>query len=308
MVGLTATPVVGTVPIPALHTGPEFGAFVLLPLGAVTTPPPSPPPSPPPVAPRIDAVSPPAGPASGGVTVTLTGAGFVPGATVQMGGVAATAVVVPNSSTLSFIAPPHAPGTVDIVVTSAGQQATRAAAFRYDPLPPALDPASISGSQISLRWQAGAGTPVHGYGVVGGRAPGVIEFGPFVMGLATSLAAVVGPGTYYARVLADTDWGLLTSNEVGFTVGASALPSPPALAPAVINGRVVSLTWSVASGAASYVVVARLSPGGAPIATLPVVGTTLTVTAPPGQYYVTVVGANGQGVGVESNQIVVTVA
>ena len=63
-----------------------------------------------------------------------------------------------------------------------------------------------------------------------------------------------------------------------------------------------------AQAAASYVVVARLSPSGAPVATLPVAGATLTVTAPPGQYDVTVVGANGQGVGVESNQIVVTVA
>ena len=116
MTGLTAAPLVGTVPIAATHTGPEFGAFVLLPLGAATTPPP-------PAALRIDAVSPPAGSAAGGVTVTLNGGGFAPGATVQIGGVAATTVVVPNSSTASFVAPPHAPGPVDIVVTSAGQQA-----------------------------------------------------------------------------------------------------------------------------------------------------------------------------------------
>jgi hypothetical protein len=301
---LTAAPPIGNAPIVPAHTAPQFGAFVLLPLGPVTLPPP-PPPSPATL--RIDAVSPPAGPAAGGLTVTLTGSGFAPGASVQMGGFVATAVVVPNSTTVSFIAPPHAPGVVDIVVTAAGQQATSAAAFRYDPAAPVLNPATMSGNQVSLRWQAGASTPVRGYGIVAGRSPGANEFGPFALGLATSLAAAVGPGAYYARVLADTDWGLLTSNEVGFTVGASALPSPPTLSPAAISGRVVSLTWSAASGAGSYVVVARSSPGGAPIATLPVAGTTLTVTAPPGHYYVTVVGANGQGVGAESNQIAVTV-
>jgi hypothetical protein len=302
MTGLTAAPPIGNAPIVPPHTAPQFGAFVVLPLAPVTPPPP-----PPPAAPRIDTVSPPAGSAAGGLAVTLTGSGFAPGASVQVGGVAATAVVVPNGSTVSFIAPPHAPGSVDIVVASAGQQATRPAAFRYDPVAPALNPATVSGSLVSLRWQAGTSTPVRGYAIVAGRAPGVNEFGPFALGPATTLAAAVAPGTYYARVLADTNWGLLASNEVGFTVGAAVLPSPPTLAPAAQNGRVVSLSWSGATGATSYVLVARLSSAGAPVATLPVAGTTLTVNAPPGQYFVTVVGVNGQGIGPESNQIVVTV-
>ena len=42
MTGLTAAPPIGNAPIVPLHTAPQFGAFVLLPLGA--TPPPTPPP------------------------------------------------------------------------------------------------------------------------------------------------------------------------------------------------------------------------------------------------------------------------
>ncbi len=304
MTGLTAAPLVGTVPIAATHTGPEFGAFVLLPLGAATTPPPPPPPA----ALRIDAVSPPAGSAAGGVTVTLNGSGFAPGATVQIGGVAATTVVVPTSSTASFVAPPHAPGPVDIVVTSAGQQATRAAAFLYDPVAPTLDPASISASHISLRWRAGAATPVRGYGVVAGRSPGASEYGPFLMGQATALAATVPPGTYHVRVLADTPWGILTSNEIAFAVGLEAVPPAPSLAPAAVAGRTVTLSWTTVQGnPTGYVVVARYAATGPPIATLPVAGTSLTVAAPPGVYLVSVVAVNAAGVGAESNQIVVAV-
>jgi hypothetical protein len=301
MTGLTAAPVIGTAPVPAMHTGPEFGAFVLVALGAPTTPPP-------PAAPRIDAVSPAASSAAGGVTVTLTGAGFAPGATVQIGGVAATAVVVPNSSTVSFIAPPHAPGPVDIVVTSSGLQAVRTAAFRYDPARPALDPATVSGSQVALHWRAGPGTPVRGYGVVAGRSPGGSDFGPFLAGQATTMAATAPPGMYHVRVLADTPWGILTSNEIAFAVGLEAVPAAPALAPATVAGRTVTLSWTAGAGnPTGYVVVARYLATGPPIATLPVTNTRLTVAAPPGVYLVSVVALNAAGVGLESNQIVVAV-
>ena len=303
MAGLTATPVVGNAPIQPGHTGPEFAAFVLLPLG-----PPAPPPPPPPSAPRIDAVSPPSGPADGGLGMTISGSGFAAGATVLVGGAAATSVVVPNSNTISLVVPAHAPGTVDVAVTSGGQQAVRAAAFRYDPESPRLGPAVVVGSQVQLHWQAGGGTPVRGYALIASTAPGGSEFGPFPMGLATTTSAIVAPERYYVRVLADTAWGVLSSNEIAVVVGAPALPGTPMLSPASVSGRTVTLSWSAASGSpTAYVVVARYSAAGSPIATLGVAGTTLTVTAPPGTYVVSVVAVNAQGPGAESNQVVVTV-
>ncbi len=319
MTGLTAAPVIGNAPIQPGHTSAEFGAFVLLPLGVAPPPPPPPAPPPPPgppapppppappAAPRIDSVTPHTGQALGGLAVTLTGAGFVSPATVLVGGTPATAVVVPNSSTLSMIVPPHTPGVVDVVVTTAGQQVVRASAFTYEPMAPVLHPVTITGDQVSLQWQAGPGTPVRAYGVVAGHSPGATHFGPYLLGLGNSLSATVGPGTYYARVLADTAWGVLTSNEVGFVVGLPGLPSPPTLAPASISGQTVSLSWTAVAGSGGYVVVARSTAAGPPIATLPVAGTALSIAAPPGVYLVSVVAVNGYGVGAESNQIVVTV-
>jgi hypothetical protein len=299
MTGLTAAPVIGAVPIQPGHTGPEFGAFVLLPLGTAAAPVPVPL--------RVDAVSPASGPAGGGLAVTLSGSGFAPGASVHFGGVPAATVVVSNTTSLTAVAPPHGPGPVDVVVGAGGQQAGRPAAFRYDPVPPVLHAASIAGRRLSLGWQAGAATPVRAYGLVAGRAPGATEFGPFPLGAATTLSVEVAPGTYFVRILADTSWGLLTSNEIAVPVGVEASPGAPALSAPAIDGRQVTLTWLPSGPPSGYVVVARLTPAGPPVAVLPVGATSISVAAPPGTFYVSVVAVSAGGVSPESNQITVVV-
>ena len=74
-------------------------------------------------------------PSSGGTSggpVRLTGTGFMAGATVTFGGVAATSVSVVSPTTITALRPAHAPGAVDVVVTSLdGQVATLAGGFTY---------------------------------------------------------------------------------------------------------------------------------------------------------------------------------
>jgi IPT/TIG domain len=60
------------------------------------------------VAPTVASVSPDNGPFNGGTSVTITGTGFVNGATVTFGGVAATSVVVVDSTTITCIVPAQA--------------------------------------------------------------------------------------------------------------------------------------------------------------------------------------------------------
>ena len=252
--------------------------------------------------------SPAIGGAGGGINVTLSGAGFGAGATVGFGGVAATGVVVNSASSITVTAPPHQPGPVDVVVATGGQTATKTAAFLYQPVPPVLLPMSATGSTLRLEWMPGSSTPALGYYVIGGARPGGSEYGPFPMGLTTSAAATVAPGTYYARVVADTAWGPLYSNEVSAVVGAAAVPPAPTLAPASVSGSTVTLSWSAPPGGPyTYAAVARASAGGPPIAILPVNGLGFSVSAPPGRYYVTVVALNPYGPSAESNQIVVNV-
>ena len=69
----------------------------------------------------LTAVSPTSGTASGGVGVTLTGSGLTGATSVTFGGLPATSVNVVNATTISAVAPAHAPGAVDLeVITPAG--------------------------------------------------------------------------------------------------------------------------------------------------------------------------------------------
>jgi endonuclease/exonuclease/phosphatase family metal-dependent hydrolase len=77
--------------------------------------------APPSPAPSVSAVSPNSGSTNGGTSVTITGSGFVSGASVNIGGVFATNVNV-SSTTITATTPAHAAGAVSIVVTNPNSQ------------------------------------------------------------------------------------------------------------------------------------------------------------------------------------------
>jgi hypothetical protein len=85
-----------------------------------------------PTAPTLSTIAPVSGPAAGGTAVTLTGTNFAAGATVTIGGAAATSVVVVNSTRITAVTPAGAAGARDVRVTLAnGQSATRTGGFTY---------------------------------------------------------------------------------------------------------------------------------------------------------------------------------
>jgi hypothetical protein len=97
-------------------------------------------------APTVTAITPNNGATIGGVTVTITGTNFAAGATVTIGGSAATNVVVQSATTITATTPQHASGTADVVVTVNGQSGRLPAAFSF--LAPSLAanaPPTISG-------------------------------------------------------------------------------------------------------------------------------------------------------------------
>jgi hypothetical protein len=92
------------------------------------------------------------------------------------------------------------------------------------------------------------------------------------------------------------------------SVSVAAAQSAPQGLTSTVNGTTVTLNWSASSGAASYLVEAALAPGGLPVASLPVGGTTLTVpNVPSGNYYVRVRAVAG-GVSAPSNEVLVSVS
>jgi hypothetical protein len=79
----------------------------------------TPTPTPDPTLLRVSAIAPGSGPASGGTSVTITGANFVPGASVEIGGSAATGVVVSDSADIEATVPALQPGFLtDVRVTN----------------------------------------------------------------------------------------------------------------------------------------------------------------------------------------------
>jgi hypothetical protein len=99
-------------------------------------------------APTISRIVPATGPTAGGTPVTITGANFVNGATVLMGGTPALNVVRVNGSTITAVSPPHAAGAVNVIVVNPDLQgATLVNGFLYanGPLPaPAVSAISPS--------------------------------------------------------------------------------------------------------------------------------------------------------------------
>jgi plastocyanin len=119
-----------------------------------------PPPSP-------TAVSPSAGTVAGGTNVTITGANFQNGATVTIGGAAATNVTVMNANTITATTPAHTVGTVDIVVTNPDTTVgTLTSGFAFIPLPaPKPSGPSIPGPGLLPAGRPPGNAPVSGAGV-----------------------------------------------------------------------------------------------------------------------------------------------
>ena len=68
--------------------------------------------------PTVTGVNPNTGPTSGGTAVTITGTLFESPVSVTFGGVAATNVILVNTTTITATTPAHAAGAVDVVVQS----------------------------------------------------------------------------------------------------------------------------------------------------------------------------------------------
>lgn len=126
----------------------------------------------------VTGVSPATGSITGGTSVTITGTGFAPGATVTIGGTAATNVVVNGAGTsIAATTTKHAAGTVSVVVTNPdGKSATLSNAFTYAPpgqvsasqpllvvVPGIVNPLQPDACQTATAWANGAFTNMLSY-------------------------------------------------------------------------------------------------------------------------------------------------
>jgi hypothetical protein len=124
---------------------------------------------------------------------------------------------------------------------------------------------------------------------------------------------VVPPGTYYARVRAQSAAGVgLASPEMAFTVaaGCRGMAYAPALQSAVSGGN-VSLSWATPPlfpGALTYTLAAGSTSGSSNIGTFPLGATNVFATpAPPGAYFLRLQSQGPCGVGAVAGELLLSV-
>ena len=170
---------------------------------------------------------------------------------------------------------------------------------------PGAPAASVNGSSVTLSWTPGSGATSHVFEA--GSVPEQADLLSTVVST-TTLGAEAPPGLYHVRTRGRNACG--TSAASPDTIVAVGGCSPPGSASPLaysLNGRQVTLTWNAAGNTTDYVVEAGTSSGAADVASVPVGGTALSVTAPPGTYYVRVRPRNACGSGAFSNEVQLSV-
>lgn len=111
----------------------------------------------------VTGILPRSGSVVGATPVTISGSGFVAGATVTFGGTAATSVVVVNSTMITALTPAKSTGKVNLVVTNPGGAAmTLTDAFFYMPVDAPRSFFTISPCRVLDTRNAGSGGALAG--------------------------------------------------------------------------------------------------------------------------------------------------
>ena len=154
----------------------------------------------------LTAVTADSGTASGGTGVTLSGTNLTDATGVTFGGVAATSVNVVNATTVTAVTPAHAPGPVDVVVTTPGGSATLSNGYTYV----ATAVGQPSGGGVIAALGGGlqnliAAAADNSAGIEWGGVGTVTNSQSTTDGAAntTTIVAVLGAGTYAAALCGD---------------------------------------------------------------------------------------------------------
>jgi glucose/arabinose dehydrogenase len=188
-------------------------------------------------APTVTSITPNSGNINGGTAVTVRGTGFLAGATLSLGGTAATVVTLVSSTSITAVTPAHAAGAVNVMVTNTdAQSGTLTSGYTYNTAPPSNPaPTVTSISPNSATINGGTAVIIRGTGFLAGAT---VKLG----GTSATAVSVVNSTTIAATtpahaagntsvVVTNTDSKTGTLNN-GFTFTG---PPPPNPAPTVIS-------------------------------------------------------------------------
>ena len=160
------------------------------------------------------AISPDSGSTVNATSVTITGRGFQPGATVTLGA-AATNVAVLSTTTITATVAPHAAATVDVIVINPGGGSGKLpAAFAYTVEGPYIITATpdrvTAGDRITVTWTAPIGGTRDWIGLFrpgdSNEDYGWYEYTNGALSGTLSITAPNDPGRYEFRYLPNDGW------------------------------------------------------------------------------------------------------
>ena len=230
-----------------------------------------------PTAPTVSSVTPNNGPIAGGTSITIAGTNFANGATVTLGGAAATGVVRVSGTQISAVTPAHAAGVVDVVVTNPDTQSdTLAGGYSYVSL---TAPAISSVTPNSGPFAGGTAVSIAGTKFVSGatvRFGGVAASNVVVVSATQITATTPGHAAGVVDVIVtnpDAQSGTLTN---GFTFRAA-----PTVGSVTPNNGALAGGTAVTIAGANFAAGASVTFGGAAATNIVVVSTAqITATTP----------------------------
>jgi hypothetical protein len=245
--------------------------------------------------PSVSSVSPASGPLTGGASVVVSGANFLPGAKVTLGGVPATNIST-TAGSISATTPPGTTGPVNVVVTNPdGQSASATGAYSYEQPPPslaAITPASGSVKGGTLVVLSGTNFLPNPSVTFGGVAATVTS----TTATAVTVSAPVSSSTGTVSVTVTNTDGQASTLSTGYDY-VTAGPTPTVSSISSTSGPTTGGA-SVTITGTNFVTGATVMFGGVP-ATNVTVGSSssITATTPPnntGPVNVTITNPDGQ--------------
>ena len=260
----------------------------------------------------VAGIVPASGSTAGGSAVTIIGDNFVSGATVTIGGVAATNVTVVNATAIAATTAAHAAGLVNVVVTNPDTQTgTLVNGFTYTSTlgAPANLLATVVGNTVTAAWtMPPSGIAATGFVVEGGVTPGSVLGSLPTGGPATTLTFTAPTGLFYIRVHALAGGTRsAASNELRIGVNVPLPPAAPTNLVGEAFGSNLRLSWrnQLHEGTPTGMML-DVSDAVSLSMALPV-GENFTANGvPPGNYVFAVRATNASGPSGKSNTVLLT--
>ncbi len=204
--------------------------------------------------PTVTGISPTTGSVLGGTTITITGTSFTGATAVMVGAVAATNVVVVNSTTITATTPAHALGTVDATVTTPGGTSPTALSDKFTYIAAAA-PTVTAVNPNSGPVSGATSITITGTGFTGATAVtvGGVAATSVVVVNATTITANTPAGSGVVDVLVTTPGGSsATSAADQFTYVGVPAPTVTVVNPSsgpVAGGTSITITGTNFTGA-----------------------------------------------------------